>query len=216
MTVHLFGVSSSPGCATVGLKRVAQDFREEFGKEPAVFICRNFYVDDGLKSVSNIDEAITLIGKSQTMCAKCGLRLHKFISNVKQVIEHVDPEDRAKDLKDINLNLDKLPIERTLGILWCIESDKFQFRIILKDRPLTRRGIPSTVCSMYDPLGFISPVTLIGKRILQQMCASHVPWDEPFPDDLRLEWENWRNSVKDLENLRWIWKGSENLSTSFF
>ena len=80
--------------------------------------------------------------------------------------DNFKPEDRVKDLKDINLDLGKLPVERTLGILWCVESDTFQFRITLNDCPLTRRGILSTVGSMYDPLGYIAPVILIGKQIL--------------------------------------------------
>ena len=34
-------------------------------------------------------------------------------------------EDRAKEI----MGLDKLPIERGLGVHWCIESDTFNFRI---------------------------------------------------------------------------------------
>ena len=127
-----------------------------------------------------MDEAIGLIDNTKSTCAKAGLRLHKFVSNDKDVIQYLEPEDRAKDLKDINLALDKLPVERTLGILWCIESDTLQFRIILNDCPLTRRGILSTVCSMYDPLGYISPVILVGKQILQEMCADNLDWDDPL------------------------------------
>lgn len=171
MTVNLFGATSSPGCANLGFKQIAEDHQDEFGQEAAEFIRRDFYVDDGLKSVSNVDEAKILIDNTKAMCAKGGLRLHKFVSNNKDVIQYLEPEDRAKDLKDISLALDKLPIERTLGILWCIESDNFQFGIVLKDCPLTRRGILSTVSSMYDPLGYIAPVILIGKQILQEMCA---------------------------------------------
>ena len=136
------------------------------------------------------------------MCAKAGLRLHKFVSNNKDVIQYLDPDDRAKDLRDINLALDKLPVERTLGILWCIESDTFQFRIILKDWPLTRRGILSTVSSMYDPLGYIAPVILIGKQILQEMCADNLDWDDPLPDKLRSRWDNWRSGLKDLAMIK--------------
>lgn len=198
MTVHLFGATSSPGCANFGFKRIAEDYQGEFGIEAAEFIRRDFYVDDGLKSVSDVSEAIDLIDKTKSLCAVAGLRLHKFVSNNKDVIQHLDPEDRAKDLKDINLALDKLPVERTLGILWCIESDSFQFRVVLKDCPLTRRGILSTVCSMYDPLGFISPVILKGKQILQEMCADNLDWDDPLPDKLHARWDDWRSGLKDL------------------
>ena len=46
----------------------------------------------------------------------------------------VPPEDRAKKIKGLDLSIDKLPIERALGVHWCIESDAFKFRIELKDK----------------------------------------------------------------------------------
>lgn len=52
MTVHLFGATSSPGCANYALKVSANDNEEELGSAPANFIPREFYVDDGLKSVA--------------------------------------------------------------------------------------------------------------------------------------------------------------------
>ena len=125
----------------------------------------DFYVDDGLKSVPSVKTAIDLIRNTQAMCAKAGLRLHQFSSNKKEVIQAVAPEDRAKGLRELDLACDPLPIERTLGIMWCAESDTFQFRIIIQDRPLTRRGMLSTVCSVYDPLGFVAPLILMGKQI---------------------------------------------------
>ncbi len=65
-----------------------------------------------------------------------------------------------------------LPVERALGVQWCIESDSLQFKIAIQDRPLTRRGILSMVSSVYDPLGFLSPVILPAKQILQEPSSS--------------------------------------------
>ena len=74
----------------------------------------DFYVDDGLKSVPSVKTAIDLIRNTQAMCAKAGLRLHKFSSNKKEVIQAVAPEDRAKGLQELDLACDPLPLERTL------------------------------------------------------------------------------------------------------
>lgn len=46
MTVHLFGATSSPGCANFGLKKTARDYEEEFGAAAASFINNDFYVDE--------------------------------------------------------------------------------------------------------------------------------------------------------------------------
>ena len=111
------------------------------------------------------------------MCASDNLRLHKFASNKKEVLEALPPEDRAKDLKDLDLRHDSMPVQRSLGTYWCIESDTLGFRIELKDKPLTRRGILSTLSSVYDPLGVVSPVILAGKQILQSLCRLSTAWD---------------------------------------
>ena len=201
MTVHLFGATSSPGCANFGLKRIAADNEEEFGKETADFLRHDFYVDDGLKSLPNTEKTLSLIDNSIAMCRKGGVRLCKFVSNQRDILDSLAPDDRAKDLKDVNMVSDKLPLERALGITWCIESDSFKFRIILKDRPLTRRGILSSVSSLYDPLGFIAPVVLAGKQILQHMCIDGADWDDPLPESLREKWEKWRASLECLHSL---------------
>ena len=60
MKAHLFGASSSPACAHVGIRRAADNGEEEFGADAPTFIRKNFYVDDGLKSVPTVTEAIHL------------------------------------------------------------------------------------------------------------------------------------------------------------
>lgn len=137
----LFYASSSPCCCNFGLKRVANDNECEYGSVAANFIQNEFYVDDGVTSLASESKAIDLIKSTKSMCSKCGLKLHKFVLNKKEVLQCLEPEDRASNLAIIDLVRDKLPVERT----WCIEYDTFQFRIVLKDRPLTRRGILSSV-----------------------------------------------------------------------
>ena len=197
MRVHLFGASSSPACANYGLKQIAND-----SPGAAHFVRRNFYVDDRLTSVDSIDKAKNLITQTREMCAKGNLRVHKFVSNSIKVLESVPCSERATDLKDLDLSLEYMymHVERALGIQWCVESDCFQFRLTLKDRPCTRRGILSTVASIYDPLGFLAPFVLTGKQILQAMCIEHAEWDQPIGDELR--WEKWKGELRELVNLK--------------
>ena len=202
MKVHVFGAASSPGCANFGFKQAASDGQDEFGQEAANFIKRDFYVDDGLKSAETPETATELIKNAQAMCAKAGLRLHKIASNNKELVNAIAIEDRAKSLQEIDIEHDPLPIERTLGVMWCIEADCFQFKITIQDRPLTRRGILSTVCSVFDPLGFLAPVVLVGKQLLQELCRQAVDWDEPISDSLRPRWERWRNELRSLEDIK--------------
>ena len=92
--------------------------------------------------------------------------------------------DRPQDVQKLDLGTENLPIERTLGVQWCVHSDSLQFHVELKDQPLTRRGILSTVSSIFDRLELVAPCILIGKRILQQLCQDGADWDEPIGDDI--------------------------------
>ena len=120
MTVHLFGAMSSPGCANFALKRTADNFEELFGSEPAKFVKEDFYVDDGLKSVPSAVQASTLIESTKCLLAKGGFNFHKFISNSKNVIKAIPKEQQASSIKELDLSRDVLPIERALGVQWCV------------------------------------------------------------------------------------------------
>lgn len=144
----------------------------------------NFYVNDGLKSVSTPEAAISLIAKTKSLCQKGGFNLYKFISHHKAVIESIPHEDRSKDLQTLDITKDILPVEQALGVQWCIESDTLQFRVELKDQPLTRRGILSTVSSVFDPLGMLAPLILVGKTILHELCRDGADWDDKVPEPL--------------------------------
>ncbi|KAL4004275.1 signal-regulatory protein delta [Sarotherodon galilaeus] len=152
MKVHLFGAASSPGCANFGLKHLATEGQDRFNQSTVKFIRRNFYVDDGLVSVRSDAEAIELIKEARELCSAGKLRLHKFISNNKKVLESIPKEECADSVKELDIDLGEPLLERALGVQWCVSSDDFQFRVTVKKHPMMRRGVLSTVASIYDPL----------------------------------------------------------------
>ena len=80
-----------------------------------------------------------------------------------------------------------------------METDTFGFRIELKDKPCTRRGILSTISSVYSPLGIASPVILVGKQILQDMCRDSIGLDDPVSDETYYRWQKWRSELPLIE-----------------
>ena len=66
-----------------------------------------------------------------------------------------------------NLDLKDPPIERALETLWFVVDDTLGFKIRHLDRPKTKRGILSTVCSLFDPLGLAAPVALTARILVQ-------------------------------------------------
>ena len=135
------------------------------------------------------------------MCHQGDFNLHKFLSNNKDVIKSIPESDSIEGIKEIDLDLDKPPFECTLGVQWCIESDSFVFNIVLQDKPCTRRGVLSTVSSIYDPIGFVAPLMLQGKSILQELCGLNLGWDDPIPEDVKMKWEKWRMELMKLHSI---------------
>ncbi|XP_068684873.1 uncharacterized protein [Montipora foliosa] len=171
-------------------------------KEPEEYRMRVHLFGATSSPGSTIESAISLGEKEGELCRSGGFQLHKFTSNEREVIESIPEEDRAKNIKNLDLNTDALPPERVLGVEWCMESDTFQFQIALKDRPMTRRGILSSVSSIYDPLGFAAPFLLRGKWILQLLCKEAIDWDDPIPETMQAQWQRWVRELPLLEKMR--------------
>lgn len=79
MRVHIFGAASSPGCANYGMKYLASKYENDYPLA-AVFIRKNFYVDDGLISVDSVQRVNQLVNEAREVFSKGQLRLHKFVS----------------------------------------------------------------------------------------------------------------------------------------
>ena len=199
MTVHLFGATSSSSCASYALTRSAEDNQDSFSAEAVNTVQNNFYVDDCLKSVPTDKDAVALYEELKDLCGRGGFNLTKWISNSRTVLSSIPEADRAKEVKTLDLEKQALPVERALGIEWSVEEDVFRFKVCLKPKPETRRGILSTVSSVYDPLGFLSPFVFTAKHILQQLCKLSGGWDEEIPEALRKPWQRWLMGLKQME-----------------
>ena len=196
MTVHLFGAVSSPSCCNFALKRSADDNKEDFGPEVSDTVKENFYVDDLLKSTASEKQAIETSHQLCQLLSKGGFHLTKWTSNSKKVVESIPQSERATTVK--TLDFGEMPIERALGMQWNVTSDKLGFRITVKDRTPTRRGILSIVSSVYDPLGFAAPFILPAKILLQDLCRLKLGWDEQIPRQHLKRWQGWLEELPKL------------------
>ena len=201
MCAHLFGATSSGGCANYALKQAGKDGREKFGVEAASTLNENFYVDDLLKSVRGVDTAKSLISNVIGMCEEGGFNLTKIVSNNVEVVNSLPIEKRAVSVRECNLS--KAPIERALGAHWHIENDAFKFSITFKDlnQPRTRSSLVSTITSIYDPLGLVAPFLLKGRKVTQSVSKLKGSWEDEVPQELMVKWEEWRLQLLGLLDL---------------
>ena len=181
MTRHVFGATSSPFVAAYALQETANQTQEALAKKA---IKSDFYVDDLLTSCDNAQQAVNLSEILISTLDQNGFELTKFISNDEHVMSSLPNERLAPSVQNVDINLD-LTIERTLGLQWIVSEDSYTFHVNLTDKPSTRRGVLSTASSLYDPLGFVAPVTLLQKLILQSFDGK---WDDPLDCSNEKKW----------------------------
>ena len=161
---------------------------------------KDFYVDDLLKSLSNVKDAKQLASDLMKLLRRGGFRLTKWISSSKEVLASIPESERANPM--LNLDVHNFPILRALGLQWNVEEDAFEFKVIDVDKPETKRGILSTVASLYDPMGFAAPVTLLAKSLLQKLWQKKVDWDEQLVEAELGDWRRWKNELSALSKIK--------------
>ena len=126
----------------------------------------------------------------------------KWISNSREVVSAFPEDKRAPIIEDMDMNLDKLPTDKALGVHWDIEEDKFKLvtNSNKKQYQQNRKGVLSSIASIYDPLGFSCPLILPGKEINQELCRLKRSWEEELPTDLALKCDQWKAALASLED----------------
>lgn len=75
-------------------------------------------------------------------------------------MEAFPSDDLANDIQNLDLDTDKLLVQRSLRIVLDVESDCFTFKVFYGTQSSTQRGLLSTVNGIFDPLGFAAPVVI--------------------------------------------------------
>lgn len=63
-------------------------------------------------------------------------------------------------------------------------------------KKITKRFIISIAQHVFDPLGFVCPVTLIPKLIMQKVWEQKIDWDKEIPIELAQEFKKWLKTAQ--------------------
>jgi hypothetical protein len=90
-----------------------------------------------------------------------------------------------------------------LGYKWDKDRDIITVDVKLDPLPekLSKRVILSQVQKIYDPLGFLSPSTLVPKLLLQRLWQKKSSWDEELDENIKKEFLDWWIQVPELKNI---------------
>ena len=98
-----------------------------------------------------------------------------------------------------------------LGLKWDSKEDVFCFKssFVAPDTsiPVTKRSVLSEVSKLFDPIGWLSPVIIRAKVLIQNLWLLGSNWDDPIPKELAESWGIFQGELKDLELIkipRWL------------
>ena len=153
------------------------------------------------------DEAFDLFAKSKRVFGEGGFNLRKFRTNSRSLQERIDLKENVRNgslplmdeptYSEATLGVSQDPNgeeHKVLGVVWSPEADQLIFDVanlaqLALDLHPTKRNLVSLIGKFYDPLGFLSPVIIKFKVLLQKLCQCKYDWDEIIPTDLVQEWK---------------------------
>ena len=175
--VVLFGATSSPFMLNATLHHLQQ-----FNSPIAVSMLTNLYVDNVISGCNSHDQAIQYYQKARSIMSDANFNLRAWASNCPQLSTLAKQDKIADENTTVNI----------LGLQWNTATDTLSFpsQTIIPDNTtlITKRECLQQSSKIFNPLGFLSPVTIRAKLFMQSLWQKHIDWDEPLEKDLRDEW----------------------------
>ena len=167
---------------------------------------RKRFLDDVLSGAEGVDAAIHLKNQLVGLLEGGGFHLRKWASNEPRILQDIPVHDRLRPAWRDFMN--ENPIQ-TLGVSWDSIADEFRFRTNLtSDRSMTtKRQVSSIIARLHDPMGWLAPVLLIAKVLMQSVWKSSISWDDPLPNELERSWSQFTVDLPNINKCslpRWI------------
>ncbi|XP_046428619.1 uncharacterized protein LOC124183742 [Neodiprion fabricii] len=204
---YLTTVTYELSCAPFLAIRVMLQLVEDEGHDFPLAISpltKGRYVDDIFGGAETLQELQETARQLQEICQRGCFPLQKWSANVKDALRYVTSESRT-DTVSIN---SEDPNLKFLGLEWNSTEDNFKFTLQTSfHQDVTKRTVLSETASLFDPLGFISPITVKAKAFLQELWLAKLHWDDKLPVQLQEKWLRFQASLSDLSLIslpRWL------------
>uniref|UniRef100_A0A1B0C8T2 CCHC-type domain-containing protein n=1 Tax=Lutzomyia longipalpis TaxID=7200 RepID=A0A1B0C8T2_LUTLO len=147
----------------------------------------------GLSGVSASQSAMELQRQLDLMMSSGGFKLKKWTSNSPEVLAQIPEEDQEGSS---TLDMDFEGTVKTLGLFWNKILDVFKFAVSEFSETVTKRSILSEMSRIFDPLGFLSPITISAKILLQSLWPLKVEWDDGLSEEVVQKWLQYQTNIR--------------------
>ncbi|XP_059222553.1 uncharacterized protein LOC131996737 [Stomoxys calcitrans] len=191
-----FGLNCAPFLAIRTLLQLASDSENEF-PNVAKALRKETYVDDILSGGFSIEDTIRAQEDLRSVLKQAGFSLVKLTANDPQLLAHLPPES----LYDSDfLRFDESSTTKTLGIRWNALTDSFSYTLgpLPTDQPMSKRKVLSAVAQLFDPAGWVAPVVIRSKILIQQLWLEGLDWDDELGSETLLKWNSLVNDLNHI------------------
>ncbi|XP_011859383.1 PREDICTED: uncharacterized protein LOC105556882 [Vollenhovia emeryi] len=204
-----YGLACAPFLAIRTLQQLATDEESRFPRGSAV-LRRDCYVDDIVTGTHEKSDAIAVQTQLRQLCMAGGFELRKWASNCPEILAGIPPSHRLQG----EPHSWEQEIHSTLGLRWHSGDDSFAFSIPPSTvTKFSKRTVLAETARLFDPLGWLTPVIIRAKILIQSAWMQRLDWDEPLPSADTLQWESLLEELPRLKGLRvkrWLGTGAEN------
>ncbi|XP_044729628.1 uncharacterized protein LOC123292978 [Chrysoperla carnea] len=191
-----FGITSSPYHALRVMKQLIQD--EGFKYPTAAKVLEtDMYIDDVCTGASSIAEARQLRVDLSALLSTAGFELRKWASSHAAVLSDLPHEYKEKPHK-----FGDIETIQVLGIQWISEDDVFCYRIETIPNCTTKRQVLSQIARTYDLPGFLGPVVIWMKILMQKIWLQGIDWDDPLPSRMIDQWSQFAKEMPCLQTIK--------------
>ncbi|XP_073949019.1 uncharacterized protein [Choristoneura fumiferana] len=164
LTTVTFGTAAAPFLAVRTLNQLADDEAHDF-PETAPEIKKTFYMDDLMVGNEDIHTTKKMCQDIKEILRRGGFKMQKWSSNSDDVLEFLKEDNNTRDQMEIKLD----KIIKILGLTWNRKDDAFEITVRLPElnKPITKRSILSDVARLFDPFGWLAPVVITAKVLIQ-------------------------------------------------
>lgn len=193
-----YGNRSSPFLALRTLIELANHEESRF-PEAAAVLRRDNYVDDYHSGSHSLESTLALQTQFIEILKRGGFQLSKWAANHPALLENIPSSDVQTSC---SFDKEEPTFIKILGLKWDPTNDVFSYSYVPIDRPCTKRSILSEISRIFDPLGFISPVSLLVKGIIQRLWLEELSWDaEPSADIIEI-WNKFKKQLPQLAKVK--------------
>ncbi|KAL0830470.1 hypothetical protein ABMA28_002635 [Loxostege sticticalis] len=193
-----YGVSSAPFLACRTIKQLAEDEGSKFPLAKQI-LSTDIYVDDIVTGCEDLTTALEAKSQIVKLFELGHFELRKWASNTPGLLSVLSQEECLLDSK--SFSDEQYPTLKVLGLKWNPVSDSFLFDVSSSNRSCTKRVILSEIAKIFDPLGFLSPLTTQVKCLLQRLWILGISWDESPPDVIINVWKSFCDQLPAISEL---------------